>query len=336
MSYKEVHGAIFPLLKSNEWAEQVEPEGTIVTPFFSGTIEPHRNPFVAYCYDMGENVSFLRKKDLHDDIEMESLHLQSLDQLKVALADTTGWQQLNFDEDSEDLEVIVLSGNYYCSEAILSPDIMRRAHNKLNSNLLAVSIPARGKIFAIDGNVVEESFHRFVLASLRQYYNSDATPISSVIWKVVDGKVVGFFEGTESLEDAIEDEVFESFEDEDENIDEKTEAVQVDGVVVNEDDGDTLNLTFMADNWEVLISTVETVSQSIAERYNGEDALSGRVNIIIISTPLIKEYSNDIVNSMNELIEFLNQQMTNIGQGPSESKPFIFNYELSSEISTIE
>ena len=267
---------------------------------------------------------------------MESLHLQSLDQLKVALADTTGWQQLNFDEDSEDLEVIVLSGNYYCSEAILSPDIMRRAHNKLNSNLLAVSIPARGKIFAIDGNVVEESFHRFVLASLRQYYNSDATPISSVIWKVVDGKVVGFFEGTESLEDAIEDEVFESFEDEDENIDEKTEAVQVDGVVVNEDDGDTLNLTFMADNWEVLISTVETVSQSIAERYNGEDALSGRVNIIIISTPLIKEYSNDIVNSMNELIEFLNQQMTNIGQGPSESKPFIFNYELSSEISTIE
>lgn len=323
------NGPIYPLLKSNDWADQMLDSGEIMSSsFYSGTIENQRNPVVAYCYDMGENVTFLRSNDLGLSINPEVLHDQSLKNLSLALADATGWQYIDFGDGLKEMEVIVFSGNYYCAEGVLLADVMKRAHKKLDAKILAVSIPARGKMFAINAHAVDDHLQRFIMASIRQYYNAESTPISPVIWHVIEGNVVGYIEGTDELEEIIESELLQEDLDRIEEQDNVSQTVHVEGIAINDEDGETLHLTFTTEDWRILINTIESVAQSIADKYSGSKDLSGRINIIVTTTETVRKNQDQLEDNLVKLISFLNNQMQSIGQGPDFNRPFIFQYEM--------
>lgn len=311
----------FPLIKSNNWAQQIQTNSICTRPFFAGDIDSVRNPVISYCLDMGENVTFLKKKDMSSDMTTDHLHDQAMQYLHIALADVAGWQDIDFGDDLPNMNVITLSGNFYCSEGILSSKIMQRAHKKLNTDLLAVSIPYRGKMFAIDARDQEQHLRRFVMANIRQYFSANNSYISPIIWNVADGNIIGYMQNTETLERIIEVDMLSGKQL-------KDTEIQVSGMAFHETEGHTILLLFITKNWKLLVHTAEHVSQTITLKYNRDKNLSGRIKLVILLTETIKSQKSGVTEQMEQLVSFLNHQMLGVDQGPNTNQPFTFSFEF--------
>ena len=203
----EVPGNLYPLLKSNQWATEASGNVVMRTVYGDEEIKPGE-PVVAYAIDSAETVEFVNIDLLDDSLSVQALHDGAVGNLEGRLNEGGVWNELNTDLTAQGLGVVnglIYSGDFYCAEAMLSERILKQAHQKLDSALLMLTAPERGKLFVtplVDAEKPEPEKLLFIQAAVKHYFNPREAPIAPTIWIARNGKLVGQVVGMDSVIEA--------------------------------------------------------------------------------------------------------------------------------------
>ncbi|NME69847.1 hypothetical protein [Flammeovirga aprica] len=143
-------------------------------------------PYITYGYDTPEAFVAIQKGD--DTLSLEELRERSIKNLSNIEVDIKQF-------DLSGIPMIVCAGNYYASEKILDHQFMLQMQEKLNAELLAVSMPRKGFMFIIDGAPTPEVFKKFIMITSMKYIEDENTkPLSTKVFVVQDGELSGLIQ----------------------------------------------------------------------------------------------------------------------------------------------
>jgi len=178
--------SILPLLKPADWNLRKEMVCRPLAPF------PARDmPFVTYGWDHPHTFELLA----HDRANGASP--SSLDPLALAhlRARSASWNRVDVKLGwFSKLRLVVCTDDFLAAERILDGEFLREAQRQLRANMLAVGIPRRGMLMACDGARSKEDLERFCAAVGGQFHRAEAPPITTTVFAVIDGGIVGHLE----------------------------------------------------------------------------------------------------------------------------------------------
>lgn len=312
---------MLPILKPADWQGRASEEN-LLQPFYLGQIDEVKNPVVAYGVDEGETIRFIHESDLNQSIAQ--VHSQALEHLKQVLADHPGWQVADIDAGIEGADVIELRDHYYSSEAIFLTSFMQQAHQRLNSDSLIVASPVRGHLYAMSVEAGEQAIQHFAIACIAKYYQANEPPISPTLWRVEKGQVIGFLGGTEDIESYVKEQIAQRQAQE-------GEQIQIQEATFDEADGKTVHLLFNTEDPELLLNAIQQTSRQVAQEYNDNTDYSGRIIIVIAMTETLKLNRELLIEQLEGMIPFLNNQLQTLQLGPASTTHFELSYKLDEE-----
>lgn len=171
---REEDGVTMVTLKPADWAV-----GRVVRrPLLPGT---SGTPTVVICNDHPDTVSYA--------VENDHTPEQVAGRFEEALANLARVRvQVDQLELERDMDLYVVHGDFYAAEKILDEAFMHGLHAKLGQELLAVSIPVKGRMFVTAGAQHPDNLAALV-ALTRGVYENEANPISDRVFGVIEGKV---------------------------------------------------------------------------------------------------------------------------------------------------
>jgi hypothetical protein len=177
---------LLPLLKPADWDLQAEMVCRPLAPFPVGDM-----PMVTYGWDHPNTFELLARASA------DAATPASLD--PIALAHLRGrggsWERLDVKIGFlKKLRMVICGNDFLAAERILDAEFLREAQSKLGAKMLAVGIPRRGMLMACDGAASKDNLARFCAAAAGQYHRAEAPPITTTIFAVVDGTLVGCLE----------------------------------------------------------------------------------------------------------------------------------------------
>ncbi|MGA9533198.1 MAG: hypothetical protein WBR18_10825 [Anaerolineales bacterium] len=95
---------------------------------------------------------------------------------------------------SSQSEMLACVDDLLAPEHILDSNFVAKAQHKLNTEILAVGIPRRGLIVAMDGRQPETSLMGFGALNLAEYHSGDSEPITPLTFLMADGKFSGLMQ----------------------------------------------------------------------------------------------------------------------------------------------
>lgn len=107
--------------------------------------------------------------------------------------------------------MLLCADDYFAAETILDSAFLRQAQKRLKAGLLAVGVPRRGLLMAIDGQQPLELLAAFAAGVSAQYHRGESAPITPAVFAVADGQVVGMLQGGEDAGDEVEEEEADSY-----------------------------------------------------------------------------------------------------------------------------
>lgn len=300
---------LFPALKTAEWAVSARKHVAMQSLYACDDIQSDE-PVVGYVHDHPETVAFINSDSLGKGTTITELHEHAMANLERRLAGNVAWDNLSFDANVEGLgkvEGLVLGGDYFASEAILSEKILKQAHAKLDSAMLMAVVPQRGEIFVtnlISQENAEPERIIFVQFALKRFFNNEQSPVSTKVFIIRNGKIVGTVGGMDTIvEQAQQQAAAEQQQDE--------EALQHSGSLKGTQHGTSLHIDVNA----ACVATLEKNLQFVIKNYVSqvvEDAsFDGEVHVkVAVSDPGFDE-SNDreqLDSTLSDMFAFLNNQ----------------------------
>ncbi|MCH9698610.1 MAG: DUF1444 family protein [Gammaproteobacteria bacterium] len=195
-SLSEANSAIYPVLKSAKWAEYTK-SGTLIKTIDIKVSQDELLPVIAYAVDLQDMVEFLSTESLQNSMSIDQLHNQAMRHLESRFETKVEWKTVEFnhnDQLTEKSTGLVLRGDYYCSEALLSQKLLKQAHQCLDSEQLIAIAPVRGELYVTRITNPEQpdtlclEFARHVV---KRFFTSKQVQISPVVWIVTNGKLTG-------------------------------------------------------------------------------------------------------------------------------------------------
>lgn len=185
---------VLPALKPYDWPHYKE---VVCRPLVSGDKLPAL-PWVVFGYDRPNTFEFLARRNFPQEITAEQLSLIEQAAIRNLKMRPVFWtrQEFNFGGLGA-LEVLVCSEDFLAAERILDSSFMQQAHRQLNAEMLAVGIPRRGLMIAVNAKQSKEMVARFAGAISAQYHRADSAPITPTVLVVTEGNVVGAVKGME-------------------------------------------------------------------------------------------------------------------------------------------
>ena len=194
---------LFPALKPADWVTDARGHVAMQSIFLGDEIKDNE-PVIGYVHDNPQTVAFVPFESIGDHLPIADVHKHAMDNLERRLA-AAQWAELSFDAAAEGLGTIgglVLTGDYFASEAILSESMMKKAHQQLNSAMLMAIAPQRGELF-VTNLVSQENPEReriiFAQFAIKKFFNPEQAPISPNVFIVRNGKIVGNIGGMEQI-----------------------------------------------------------------------------------------------------------------------------------------
>jgi hypothetical protein len=94
--------------------------------------------------------------------------------------------------DLKEFKLVVVTGNYYAAEKIFDKIFMHAIQKQQNWPMLAVAVPRKGTLYAIDGVSPPEIMRKFLLIAAMKFNEQEASkPLASTVFIVQDGEIRG-------------------------------------------------------------------------------------------------------------------------------------------------
>ena len=174
---------LYPILMPSEW------EAPANTPTFRLQVpsEDPRIPWVTFG-NMGSDGLEPFEADVEEAFKREQIEEAALQHLVERMA---SWQRVKSQGGGGRSSMLACLDDPLAAERILDPDFIRQAGKKLGTELLAIGIPRRGLMVAMDGRQPEESLMGFGAFNLAEFHSGDSDPITSLTFLMDDGEIAG-------------------------------------------------------------------------------------------------------------------------------------------------
>lgn len=319
---------MFPALKPATWGAESKDQVVMGCIYGDCEIKPDE-PVVAYAIDSDETIQFIPKNKLNKNLTLRQIHAKAIENLEKRLQEKGEWIKIKQplpDCGPSYCEGLLYTGDYYCSEALLSTNILKRAHEKLDAAMLMAIAPVRGQLYItklLSEGKPEVDKIVFAVIALKKYFNPPEAPIAPNIWIVRNGQLVGHVQGMdEFIKKARKAAEIERKEED--------SKIEHDAVTFEEQNGFGLELNVVAKDMEILLKNLQYVIRSYLVKVSKEDAFTGVLKCSIdITDPSYKnETKENMVKLLDNMFEFLSKQFDTIGLKASNGTAIRMSYQL--------
>jgi hypothetical protein len=305
-----------PVLKSHAWARDARSDGIVVRDLAPPDGMPDDAPRVAYAVDLGEAVVFAPTDHLPDSMSPDDLHEFALDNLRRELTGTADFRALDGDEtESIGQRVLAYCGNYYATEAVLCPEIMREAQRELGADFLAVSMPERGQLLVTDGDADEAVLLQFAIYALCRHHLGDAAHVSEHVFAVKDGELVGHIRGLGDIRRHIASEAA------------KHHAASHASVVTrfadrDDEDGTSTLCTVRGSDPATMLRQLEGRLREWAVDNRRDPERTRRIEVTFVVATEEEAADPELADACRNLESFLTRQFEQLDAGPHADEPY--------------
>ena len=318
---------LFPALKPAEWVAEARDHVALQGIYLSEEIKDHE-PAIGYVHDNPQTVAFVPSNTLSEQLSIADVHDHAMNNLERRLA-SIEWQELSFDPRVPDLDTItglVLVGDYFTSEAILSETIMKKAHDMLNSAMVMAIVPQRGELF-VSPLVSEENpeYERVVFAqfAIKKFFNPEQAPISPNVFILRNGKIVGNIGGMEEIIDKAR-EMAEAEQQQ------EAALLEHNGKLTGNEEGAALAISVNAHCVETMNRNLQHVIRHYVQAVLEESSFDGNVHVAVkLVDPAVDAGQHDAVQlDLNSMAQFLTDQFAALNFTGRNGSPVTVNSTL--------
>lgn len=175
-----------PILKAADWPAR---EVAFTRKLGIASQDP-RLPWIAFGFDRGVSFEILTRE------EVEGLHLGGDELYQMALGNLRArpgrWQPAHPEgQASGPPAMLVCTEDDLACERILDADFLRLAHRDLRAELLAVGIPVRGVMMAMNAKMPAETLRGFATMNLGHFHKQEGAPVTPLTFLVHGTSFVG-------------------------------------------------------------------------------------------------------------------------------------------------
>lgn len=311
---------LFPALKPADWVSDARGHVAMQSIFLGSEINDNE-PVVGYVHDNPQTVAFVPSGSVGDELTIADVHKHAMDNLERRLA-TIDWVELGFNADADGLGTIgglVLTGDYFASEAILSESMMKKAHQQLNSAMLMAIAPQRGELFVtelVSENDPERERIIFAQFAIKKFFKPEQAPISPNVFIVRNGKIVGNIGGMEQIIAEARDMA--------EAEQEQEAALLEHGAQLKGSEGDTsLEISVKAHCVETMYQNLQHVIRHYVQAVTKEASFNGSVNVMVtVEDSILKPADRGTVDTeLGNMCQFLTEQYASLNIKGSKDSP---------------
>ncbi|MCH9698669.1 MAG: hypothetical protein K0U68_11245 [Gammaproteobacteria bacterium] len=299
---------LYPVLKPAGWADDVNSD--VVMSGINTNRSIHANdPVVGYALDLPEAIEFLVKTSLDDSLSITEIHDKALQNLNRRLLAATQWHELSHQVSEMTGNVasgLVLNGDYFSSEALLSRELLNLAHKKLDASMMMVIAPERGKLFAAkitnEDEQTESELLAFASAAVTNYFKPEQAPISPNVWIVRDGLLVGQIEGMDGIISTAKQYAEEQAQQEEDKLIHTAKAFA-------DDSGVAVKVDVVAHDIDILLRNMQHLIRGYVQQAVQHQQFKGVLSVTVdIRDP---EYQPEMKIYLNEQLDDMSQFLSN-------------------------
>ena len=311
---------LFPALKPAEWVANARGHVAMQSIYLSDEIKDNE-PAVGYVHDNPQTVAFVPTSSVDEQSTIADIHKHAMDNLERRLAGVN-WAELSFDTGAEDLGTVgglVLTGDYFASEAILSESLMKKAHQQLNSAMLMAIAPQRGELFVtqlVSEEDPEPERVIFAQFAIKKFFNADQAPISPNVFILRNGKIVGTIGGMEQI-------IAEARSMAEAEREQEEALLEHDGKLKGNESDTALEISVKAHCAETMFKNLQHVIRQYVQAVTEQASFNGSVNVFVrIEDALLEPNDHDTVGAeLNNLCQFLTEQFAALNLKGNNGSP---------------
>jgi len=319
---------LYPALKKEEWAEGAKGQVVMRCIYPSDDIKPNE-PVIGYVIDCPETVEFLNINSVAENISLDEIHTKAMENLNIRLSSADCWEDISYETGVDEIgEVsgLILVGDYFSSEALLSEPILKKAHEILDAALLLAVVPVRGELFVtklISEETPEPSRLLFAHFAVARYFNLSQAQISPNVWIVRNGKLAGHVAGMDEVIESAKKKAIQDMQEEDSKLVHSA-------TTYHEGSGISWNIAIVSYDLDILIKNLHHVIREYVHKAIEDSTFTGILNICIdIKDPEYEPGMKDMLaEQMNSLFDFLNNQFASLGCKGAENQPVRLAYSF--------
>ena len=174
---------LYPILMPSDWEA---PENTPAYRLEVPSDDP-RIPWVTFG-----SLGTSGLEPLEEPVEQEFKRDQIEETARRHLSERDAtWQRVKSQSGSSRSSMLACLDDPLAAERVMLPEFVVQAQEKLGTEVLAIGIPRRGLMVAMDGRQPEESLMGFGAFNLAEFHSRETDPITSLTFLMDEGKIAG-------------------------------------------------------------------------------------------------------------------------------------------------
>jgi tellurite resistance protein len=320
---------LFPALKTAEWGKDAK-GSVVMNTIFEASDPIQYEPVIGYAIDSPEAITFLNCDMIAESMTVQDVHARALMNLEARLLGNATWEPLKYAVDSSSMEPIsglVLTGDYYCSEAMLSETLLQQAHDKLGSELIMVMAPERGKLFAtqiVSQQDPEPERILFASFAIAQFFNPEQAPISPNVWISLNGSIVGHVKGMDDIIASAKKHAEADMQREEEQLPHKAGTF-------SDGSGVGIRIKVQAHNIEIMFKNLQHIIRGYVQHGIKDDKFTGAIDVVleIKDSQFNPAMIDALKTELDDMFDFLTNQCSSLGFRGKDNSAIRLNYEVS-------
>jgi hypothetical protein len=309
----ELPDTVLPVLQSANWANSTD------TDVMSKSIYQHdelaqNEPVIAYANELpNTTLELLSSSTVKAALTIEQIHQKAVHNLERRLVGRVSWNHLNFESGIDEIGCVaglVLNGDYYCSEAILSETLLKQAHQQLNSNLLMAIAPVRGELYVtnlVSEHQPEPQRIMFAHFASSRYFNPQQVQISPNVWVIRNGIIAGHVAGMDQIIETAKQSAIPA------NLmnDKLIHTVKT----YSEEQGIGIEIDIIAKDIEIMMSNLQHLIRSYVDLSIQQKTFTGKLRVLLdIQDPKYNAgMKESILEQLASMSDFMCHQFSSTG-----------------------
>jgi len=318
---------LFPALKPPEWVVGARDHVVMQSLYLSDDIKDNE-PVIGYVHDNPQTVAFVSADSIGDELSLADIHQHAMANLERRL-DSAQWEELSFNAGVEGLGTInglVLTGDYFSSEAILAESLMKKAHQQLNSAMLMAIVPQRGELF-VTNLISEENPEReriiFAEFAIKKFFNPEQAPISPNVFIIRNGKIVGNIGGMEQI-------IAEARKMAENEQQQEDTLLEHRGQLTGTEDEAALEILVKAHCVETMFKNLQHVIRDYVQSVTQQAHFNGNVNVLVVvdDSTVSNNDHEQVSGELGIMCQFLTDQFASLHIEASKGSPVTVGYQV--------
>jgi|GEM_PF-3158986 len=260
---------LLPALKATDWVGHAH---ALCRPLAPDLDTPYM-PWVAFGYDHPHTFEFVTNQSMPGADDPAQLQLLEHAAIRNLRSRGAAWQSQQVTAGNKKLSLLICGDDFLAAERILDQEFMVAAQTRLKTKLLAVAVPCRGLLLAIDAQQPREQVGIFATLAATQFFQTESVPISPITFLMDNGQIVGMIKGPEEQGQAVAEA----------GRPEESEIYRQVIVVSDRETGrESLHILVGGEDLDQLVYTLSNTFTHSLQEMNRHDQFGGEVVIVVI------------------------------------------------------